>query len=197
MKPKQSELDFDIIEIYSDGACAGNPGPGGFGWLIRYLAYDQGSFHERIIEGSGAFENTTNNRMEMIGALEGLLRLEAMLLEMREADADDIKSFRTVKVTSDSSYLCSGFTKGWVKAWKRNGWITSSKQPVKNVDLWQDIEDIIDRLKRNFGLDVRFICIPGHKGYTFNERCDRLAYNAARNDENRQRDINYENLVRK
>jgi len=134
-----------VVEIYTDGACKGNPGPGGWGALLRY------SGKEKELYGGAA--NTTNNRMEMTAAVEALSLLK-----------------RPCKVilTTDSEYLRKGVTE-WLKGWKKNGWKTASKQPVKNADLWQALDEVI----QNHEIDWRWV--KGHSGHAENERADQLA----------------------
>ncbi|GAA2981125.1 ribonuclease HI [Actinokineospora diospyrosa] len=135
-----------IVEIYTDGACSPNPGPGGWGAILRYGA------HERELSG-GSAEETTNNRMELmapIRALESLTRPS------------------TVHMYTDSTYVRNGITK-WVAQWRANGWLTSARQPVKNVDLWQRLEEAVARH------EVQWHWVKGHSGHPENERADQLA----------------------
>lgn len=133
------------VEIFTDGACSGNPGPGGWGAILRYGA------REREIAGGEAA--TTNNRMEMLAAI---MALEA-LTEPVEAH-----------IHTDSRYLQLGIS-GWLEAWKARGWKTADKKPVKNVDLWQRLEAAAARHR------VRWHWIRGHAGHPENERADKLA----------------------
>ncbi|MCE7001768.1 ribonuclease HI [Kibdelosporangium philippinense] len=135
-----------VVEIYTDGACSGNPGPGGWGALLRY------GRHERELYG-GEATPTTNNRMELtapIKALETLTRPSV------------------VHLYTDSSYVRNGITQ-WLPRWKSNGWQTSAKQPVKNADLWQQLEAAAKQH------DVEWHWVKGHAGHPDNERADRLA----------------------
>lgn len=134
------------VEIYSDGACSGNPGPGGYGTILVY----QG--HER--ELSGAEAETTNNRMELMGALVGL---------------ETLKEPCRVTLTSDSRYLCESISQKWVFQWEQNGWRKKDKKPALNVDLW---ERILLQLRRH---QVEIQWVKGHAGHPYNERCDKLA----------------------
>ncbi|WP_339615167.1 ribonuclease HI [uncultured Gilvimarinus sp.] len=133
------------IEIYTDGACRGNPGPGGWGALLRFEGQEK--------ELCGGERNTTNNRMELTAAIEGL----KALTEACE-----------VVLTTDSQYVRKGITE-WLAGWKRKGWRTASKQPVKNVDLWQALDEQSNRHK----IDWRWV--KGHSGHAENERADQLA----------------------
>jgi ribonuclease HI len=137
------------VEIFTDGACKGNPGPGGWGALIRY------GEHEKEI--SGGDPDTTNNRMELMAAIKAL----NILIEPC-----------SVALYTDSKYVCDGITK-WVAGWQRNGWKNASKQPVRNADLWHDL---IEASARH---DIEWRWIKGHSGHDGNERADRLASDAA------------------
>ncbi len=139
------------IEIYTDGACSGNPGPGGWGVVLLY----QGNKKEL----SGYQPETTNNRMELFAAIQGL----AALREPCE-----------VTLYSDSSYLINAFEKHWLDNWQRNGWKTSSKSPVENQDLWK----LLLLHVRNHR--VRFQKVKGHSDNAYNNRCDELAVAAIR-----------------
>jgi ribonuclease HI len=131
--------------IYTDGACSGNPGPGGWGAVLRY-----GSTEKEL---HGSDPSTTNNRMELMAAIQALEALK-----------------RPVKVTlyTDSKYLLDGITK-WVAGWQRNGWVTAAKQPVKNVDLWQRL------VKAIAAHEITWLWVKGHNGDPGNERADELA----------------------
>ena len=137
------------VEIWADGACSGNPGPGGWGAILRWRD------HER--ELSGGEPATTNNRMELLGVIEGLRALT------RPTD---------VVVKTDSAYLEKAFTEGWLARWKRNGWLTSAKKPVANRDLWVALDEETRRHR------VRFERVKGHAGVDLNERADQLAVTA-------------------
>ncbi|WP_422365096.1 ribonuclease HI [Pelagibius sp.] len=135
----------DSIEIFTDGACSGNPGPGGWGALLRFKGTEK--------ELCGGEAGTTNNRMEMLAAI---MALEAL------------KRPSLVDLHTDSTYLRDGITK-WIHGWKRNGWKTAAKKPVKNVDLWQRLEQALDPH------EVRWHWVKGHAGHPENERADELA----------------------
>ena len=140
------------IEIYTDGACSGNPGPGGWGVVLLY----QGNKKEL----AGYQPETTNNRMELFAAIQGL----AALREPCE-----------VTLYSDSSYLINAFEKQWLDNWQRNGWKTSSKSPVENQDLWKLL---LLHVKNH---RVRFVKVKGHSDNAYNNRCDEMAVAAIRN----------------
>ena len=138
-------LDSATVEIFTDGACSGNPGPGGWGAILQFK-------HEEK-ELSGGAQETTNNRMELQAAIEGL---RALKRPMR------------VATHTDSTYVKDGITK-WIVNWKRNGWKTAARKPVKNVDLWQALDDVLS------GHDVEWYWVKGHAGHPGNERADALA----------------------
>lgn len=140
-----SEDDANLVEIFTDGACSGNPGPGGWGAILRFRGVEK--------ELSGGETPTTNNRMELMAAIEGLKAL---------------KRASQVRVWTDSVYVRDGITK-WVHGWKRSGWKTADKKPVKNVDLWQAL---LEAAKPH---DVEWRWIKGHAGHPENERADALA----------------------
>ncbi len=135
---------------YTDGACSGNPGPGGWGVLLRAMQGDKIA-KERDLSGGEA--NTTNNRMELLAAIHALETLERP---------------SKITVVTDSAYVKNGVT-GWIHGWKRNGWKTSNKKPVKNVELWQRLDQAQDRH------DVTWEWVKGHAGHPENERADALA----------------------
>lgn len=137
------------VEIFTDGACKGNPGPGGWGVLLRM------GTHEK--EMSGGEPDTTNNRMEMMGAIKGLNALIEPC---------------TVELYSDSKYVLDGMNK-WIHGWQRNGWVNASKKPVRNADLWHDLIEAARPHK------VNWHWVRGHNGHPENERVDALASAAA------------------
>lgn len=138
------------VEIFTDGACKYNPGPGGWGAILRY----QG--HEKEISGFEA--QTTNNRMEISAVLEAL----KLLKEPCE-----------VTLYSDSQYVCNAISKGWAKKWKANNWMRTKKDPAVNADLWEELLAVADKHKLNI------VWVKGHAGHPENERCDKLAVAAA------------------
>ncbi|MGO1247805.1 MAG: ribonuclease HI [Oceanisphaera sp.] len=140
------------VELYTDGSCLGNPGPGGYGAVLIYNAHRK--------ELSGGYRLTTNNRMELLAAIEGLAAL-----------TDACK----VDLTTDSQYVRQGITQ-WITGWKRKGWQTSAKKPVKNVDLWKRLDTQCQYHQ------VTWHWVKGHSGHPENERCDDLARIAAETD---------------
>jgi ribonuclease HI len=137
------------VQIFSDGSCLGNPGPGGYGVVLVY-----GGHRKELSRG---FRLTTNNRMELLAAIVGL---------------QSLKQPCHVTLTSDSQYVRQGITQ-WIKGWKKNGWRTSSKSPVKNADLWRQLDEAAQRH------EVEWKWVKGHAGHPENERCDILARTAA------------------
>lgn len=135
----------DMVEIFTDGACRGNPGPGGWGVLLRYNGVEQ--------ELYGGEANTTNNRMELMAAIQGL---------------NALKRACRVQLTTDSQYVKNGITQ-WLVNWKGKGWKTANKKPVKNMDLWQQLDEIAGRY------DIDWHWVKGHSGHPENERADELA----------------------
>ena len=133
------------VEVYTDGACRGNPGPGGWGAVLRY------GDHERELFGGEA--QTTNNRMEMTAVIRSL---QALKRECR------------VVVTTDSMYVKQGITQ-WLQGWKRRGWRKADKSPVKNVDLWKQLDELVS------SHHVEWHWVKGHSGHAENERADQLA----------------------
>ena len=134
------------VEIFTDGACSGNPGPGGYGVIL--------CFGEHTKELSGGEHETTNNRMELTGVIIGLSAL---------------KEPCEVTLTTDSKYVVDSITKGWVYGWQKKGWIKSDKKPALNVDLWKQLLPLLEKHK------VNFVWVKGHAGHPENERCDQLA----------------------
>ena len=143
-------IDSGAVEIFTDGACLGNPGPGGWGVLLRWRD------HKR--ELAGGDPDTTNNRMELMAAIQGL---------------ESLKRPSAVVLTTDSTYVKDGITK-WIHGWKRNGWKTAAKKPVKNVDLWQRLETALSDHQ------VEWQWVKGHAGHFENERVDDLASEQAK-----------------
>lgn len=134
------------VEIFTDGACSGNPGPGGWGAILRYNTVEK--------EISGGEPNTTNNRMEITAVIKAL----ALLKEPCQ-----------VTLYSDSQYVCNALEKGWAKKWKANNWMRNKKEPALNPDLWEQLLQLYDKHT------VKIVWVKGHAGHPENERCDRLA----------------------
>lgn len=137
------------VDLFTDGSCLGNPGPGGFGAVLRYGIKEK--------ELSQGFRLTTNNRMELLAAIAGL---------------EVLKEPCEVILTTDSQYVKKGITQ-WIHGWKKRGWKTADKQPVKNIDLWQRLDKAVSQH------NIEWKWVKGHTGHAENERCDDLARNAA------------------
>ena len=134
------------VEIFTDGACSGNPGPGGYGVILRYKGVSK--------ELSGGEEQTTNNRMELTAVITGLSAL---------------KEPCAVTLYSDSKYIIDAIQKGWAKKWRAIGWMRNAKDPALNPDLWEKLLDLLEKH------EVTFVWVKGHAGHPENERCDQLA----------------------
>jgi len=138
------------VEIFTDGACSGNPGPGGFGVILKS--------GNTIKELSAGYKKTTNNRMELRAVISGL---------------EALKENCQVKIYSDSKYIVDAMKQGWARRWRRNNWHRNKNEKAMNPDLWQQLLDLTDRHQ------VEYIWIKGHDGHPENERCDQLAVAAA------------------
>jgi len=134
------------VIIYTDGACSGNPGPGGWAAILKY------GEREKVL--SGGENPTTNNRMELIAVISAL---------------EALKEPCKVTLYSDSRYVCDAIEKGWARSWKAKGWIRSDKSPAKNPDLWDRLLGLLDRH------EVRFVWVKGHAENPYNNRCDQIA----------------------
>lgn len=134
------------VNIYSDGACSGNPGPGGYGVILEYNGYE--------LELFGGEENTTNNRMELMGVIAGL---------------EALKEPCEVTITTDSKYVTDAFNKKWIESWQKKSWKKSDGKPVLNKELWIRLLEAANKHK------VKFVHILGHNGHEYNERCDKIA----------------------
>ncbi len=140
------------VEIFTDGACSGNPGPGGYGTILKYQGHTK--------ELSAGYKQTTNNRMELMAIIQGL---------------EALKEPCEVTVYSDSRYIVDAINKGWLNKWAKNHWMRNKKEAAKNIDLWQRLLTQLQRHK------VRFVWVKGHAGHPENERCDELAVKASQN----------------
>ncbi len=138
--------------IHTDGSCLGNPGPGGWAAIIEIPDW-------KNLTLRGGDPETTNNRMELTAAIEGLRALETIPKATDEP----------IILRSDSKYLCNAFNQGWIRNWQHNGWRTAKKEPVKNRDLWEELE------KLTSGKNITWTWVKGHSGDYFNELCDRIA----------------------
>jgi ribonuclease HI len=138
------------IQLYSDGACSGNPGPGGYGVILKY--------NEHVKEFSAGYKSTTNNRMEMMAIIVGL---------------ESLNEICQVDVYSDSKYIVDAVNQGWALKWEANNWKRNKKEMAKNIDLWIRLLDLLEEHK------VTMNWVKGHAGHPENERCDKLAVAAA------------------
>ena len=138
---------METLRIYTDGACSGNPGPGGWATVLIY--------GEKIKELSGYEPDTTNNRMELLAAIKGMEAIKIVP--------------KMVELYSDSSYLVNAIEKGWLSSWQKNGWRTASKGSVKNQDLWERIVELNEKI------NPKYIWVKGHAMNKWNNRCDELA----------------------
>lgn len=134
------------VEIFTDGACSGNPGPGGYGTILRYNGVEKAL--------SGGAKETTNNRMELTAAIVGL---------------EALKERCEVVLYSDSKYLIDAIKQGWAKRWRENGWMRTKREKAQNPDLWERLLNLLDEHK------VEMVWVKGHAGHPENERCDRMA----------------------
>lgn len=142
------------VKLYTDGACSGNPGPGGYGAILVHID-SNGTKHEK--ELSAGYKDVTNNQMELLAVIVGL---------------EALKKPANVEIISDSKYVVDAFNNNWIDGWIKKGWKTAGKTPVKNVELWKRL------LKAKEPHDVQFIWVKGHAGHEYNERCDTLAVTA-------------------
>ena len=134
------------VNIYTDGACSGNPGPGGWGAVLVYRGIEK--------ELCGGERETTNNRMELTAVISAL---------------SSLKEPCEVELCSDSKYVLDALTKGWAESWRRNGWKKADKKPALNADLWQVLLELVAVHK------MTYVWVKGHEGHEYNERCDRMA----------------------
>lgn len=144
------KTNLSKVDMFTDGACSGNPGPGGYGTILRCGGVEK--------ELSGGDPDTTNNRMELMAVIVGLKALK------RPCD---------ITIYTDSQYVANGITKGWAESWRRNGWRKADKKPAQNPDLW---EALLDELSKH---EYKIVWLKGHAGHPENERCDKLAVAAS------------------
>lgn len=140
------EENLKKVTLYTDGACSGNPGPGGYGAVLIYKGMEK--------EISGGEENATNNKMELLAVVKGL---------------ELLKEKCQVTVYSDSAYVVNSIEKGWVYGWKKNNWVKSDKQKAKNIALWEELLHLMEQH------EVSFVKVKGHSDNVYNNRCDKLA----------------------
>jgi ribonuclease HI len=150
MSPGEKNPSRPTVELFTDGACSGNPGPGGWAFILKHPATG------KLLKQSGGEPGTTNNKMELLAVIKGLHALSKP---------------SNVELFSDSQYVLKGLSE-WIDSWKKRGWKTASKSPVKNQDLWQTLDEL--RAKHH----LKFHWVRGHAGHPENEECDRMAVEA-------------------
>lgn len=155
---------MQLVKLYTDGACSGNPGPGGWVYMLVYK--------DKVKKDWGSSPSTTNNRMELSAICNGLSRL---------------KQSCEVYIYSDSQYICNAFNQQWIDRWKKNGWITFKKTPVKNQDKWVELLDYSNQHK------LHFVWVKGHASNNYNNEVDKLAVEACKNQLNSELDDIYLN----
>lgn len=145
--------NFNIVTIYSDGGCRGNGKDNNIGAYAYIINYDKGFNANNSVEYAQAFKNTTNNQMELLGVISAL---------------DSLQYPSIVTVYSDSKYVCDAINNGWITNWKKNGWLTAKKEPVKNQDLWIQLDNLVNKHH------CKFSWVKGHSNNELNNRCDEL-----------------------
>lgn len=158
------------IKIYTDGACKGNPGPGGWACILSTILKN-GQLYE--VKKSGGYRLTTNNRMELAAVIYGMLSLNG--------------TGHNIEIISDSKYVCDAFNKHWIDNWRKNNWSKGSNGKLPNADMWQTLWNLLT-MQNSF----KFTWVKGHDGHPYNEECDRLAVCACKDKQNWEIDINYE-----
>lgn len=157
----------DQIIIYSDGACSGNPGPGGWGSIVIF------GHHGQVQELGGDEAASTNNRMEITGSLAAL----ALCLDSKE-----LRSAKKIIMLTDSVYVIRGITE-WIFGWRKRGWRTAGNEPVSNQDLWEDLDGVVRQIKTvNKNIEIQWSFVKGHAGIAGNERCDQIAVAFSKKD---------------
>ena len=180
------------IEIYTDGSCAKNPGPGGYGYIIKYWESNSDSDMPKLntIEVNQGYRLTTNNRMEISAALKSMEDVVKRLV-------DGSFMICQINLFSDSEYLCNAINQRWINKWQNNNWMTSGFQgrnpkPVKNKDLWEQVINVMNDLK-NRNVNITISHVKGHNGDEFNEKADKLATSATADTTHYLIDEGYEN----
>ena len=155
-------IRYSNVLIYTDGACSGNPGPGGFGAIV--------SDFQKVIELGQAFPSTTNNRMELTAVIRALQSLQTFSVHFPQSPATTSEK---IIIYTDSVYVIRGATQ-WLFGWKKKGWVNAEGQPVTNRDLWEELDSILYHVKRELKSQIEWRFIRGHKGIAGNERCDEI-----------------------
>lgn len=169
---------MDVIHIYTDGSCLSNPGDGGCACVFN--------LNGNIMQFSMGFENTTNNRMELMGVICALHEMYKMIVKFKK-----IESVGEIKIYSDSSYVVNAINQKWVQKWRDNEWISSNNKSVKNVDLWVEILGYIKKVKNEGKVKkITFVKVKGHNGVMLNEKADELARGKALEIKNSRKRLN-------
>lgn len=183
------------IELYTDGSCLKNPGSGGYGYIIRYYDQTDGSEmpQEYTIEFRQGYRLTTNNRMEIMAAIEGVNKIISLVEDLTLNGASQLDIF------SDSEYLCNSINKGWIDKWQENNWMTSGFRgnqptPIKNKDLWEKVIEFRKKLK-DISVNMSMTWVQGHADNKWNERADQLAVEASHDTTNHLIDTTYEQVA--
>lgn len=168
------------VEVYTDGSCIRNPGPGGWAYIIRYWesTSDTDMPEAKEFQANQGYRLTTNNRMEIMGAVMALREV----IQMKTTDPNWAQVGQA-NLMSDSEYFCKAINQNWIQKWKENNWMTSGfkgtpPKPVKNKDLWEQVIEVQEEL-RNIGINLTVTWVKGHDGNEYNEKCDKLAVAAS------------------
>lgn len=165
------------VEIYTDGSCIKNPGPGGIAYIIRFYEESEGIPTPQVTEHNQGFRLTTNNRMEILAAIYGITEV------ISKINNQTFEGVGQINLYTDSEYLANAINQGWLSRWIQNNWMTSgfrgaAPKPVKNKDLWEQVTGLQDQLKQ-MGLNFTIHHVKGHNGDEFNEKADKLAVAAS------------------
>lgn len=183
------------VELYTDGSCLRNPGAGGYAFVIRIWDAPDGSDvpEAKITEVNQGYRLTTNNRMEIMGAIYGVQNI------IDRVNNGEFVGVTQINLATDSEYFCNAVNKKWIQKWEQNNWMTAGWEnkkpaPVKNKDLWQQVIQMQNTL-RSMGINLTITWIKGHNGHEFNERADKLAVEASNNGNNHLIDTVYEQTM--
>lgn len=185
------EVKMPALEVYTDGSCIhennSGSGPGGAAYVIRYWEMKDNAPSLQTSEGSRGFKYTTNNRMEIMAAVDALKDILDGVATGRFKGVSEVRMF------TDSRYLCDAISQNWVEKWRKNGWKTSNDTQVKNQDLWEIIMNILNKVT-DAGIKFTISHVAGHNGNESNERADQLANERSRSSEDQESDVVYENF---
>lgn len=173
--------NFNVL-IFTDGACKGNPGTGGYGILIRLP-------DNHILDFNDAYRHTTNNRMELMAVIQSLLYVDTIISEFYNFTSDHVKYF--VKIFTDSEYVCNAINNRWLDKWINNNWLSTKGKQISNIDLWKKLLDTMNELIITHD-DIEFFHVKGHSGIYENEECDKLANDAIKNKSIKEMNIDKE-----